>query len=525
MSVEDAVQIEMTINGRPVGEWVKTGVSLEDNNVALTTVEGIEIATVGEEWPAATGAFTLTSEHIASVIASQADPAIKSPRVKLGHNSALTPDDPADPFSGMPVFGKFVNLRTNEAGTQLIGDIVGIPKWAAEVLPYAWPSRSGEWLKEWDNFGTAKARYPMCLSAVALLGVELPGITTIEDLPAFFTAEGPEGVKVVVDGAKVRASARKKEDMPTTTTHRAGNVVITSVDSADVRSSFFSDFATLDSGRYWWWPTQVFINPQAVIAEDDDTGNLYFVEYEVGSDDAINWKEPVEVKHQFVEADGDKVLAGVREQEPVARFTTAAEVRPKDRIKTNDKKETETVAKTAIDIQGLRSRLGLSEEQLPDDATDEQINEALKAPTGDPAPPTNLDPATPGSPNAGEEEDTADTDGKTVRVSKKVWDETQARLERVETAERLRVEKETTARRDRKASDAVRTGRIAPSEKEYYRELLDIDETKTSAKLDALTPGKVPVDERGTDPAPDHASVQGTGLIPELNRNRDKQEA
>lgn len=475
----------------------------DDITVALTTVEGIEIASVGEEWPAATGPFTLTQGHIESVVASQEDPAIKSPRVKLGHDSMLTPDQPNSVFGGKPVFGKFVNLRLTDNNQTLVGDITGIPKWAAEVLPYAWPSRSGEWLEDWTNFGTSKT-WPMVLSAVALLGVELPAITTIEDLPALFTAEGPAGVKVIVDGAQVRASARK-EAMP---------AIVTSVDSSDVRSSFFDDFAPLGSDRQWWWPNQVFINPTAVIASDDDTGDLYFVPY-TPKDDEVEWGEPVPIKHQYVDKDKGTVLAGAQ---PAKVFTSAAEARPADRRRTNDKKEGKTTMATvqSIDIPALRSRLGFSEEQLPDDATEEQINELLTAEVEET-----------------EEEETEETESEeeeteeepvanTTTVSTAVWEQMQGRLKRLEATETQRTTAEATRRRDQKADFAVTTGRITPAEKTHYREMLDVDEKRTSKLIDNLAPGRVPVDERGINTsAEDPGPARGTGLIPELNRNRE----
>jgi hypothetical protein len=496
-----------------MSDRVLTSALVVDENVAvaLTTVEGIEIATVGEDWPSASGPFTLTAEHIASVIASQDDPAIKSPRVKLGHTSSLTPDDPTDPFSGMPVFGKFVNLRTDESGGTLIGDIAGIPKWAAEVLPYAWPSRSGEWWRDFDNFGTAKKQYPMVLTAVALLGVELPGITTIEDLPALFTAEGPEGVTVVVDGAKIRASS-KGDTIKTTRTVKTGSAVITSVDSYDVRKSFFTDFATEESGRYWWWPIETFINPLAVIC-DDEEGNLYFVTYSVGEDDAISWGDPEQVKHQYVAAEGGKVLANIQQQ-PVMKFATAADARPPDRQrrKTTQTKEASPV-KPEI-IQQVRKLHGLTEEQLPDDADDATLEQALSGlPEPEPEP----------EPEPAPEPEPVPTSKLNLPAGVSAIDTETLTQMQTDLARLTKKDKESEmTKRVTEVEKAISDRKIPPSRKEHYTALMERDPEGTRELFSKLEAGAVPGPETGTseDVTASRMSAGGTGLIPELNRER-----
>ena len=58
-----------------------------------------------------------------------------------------------------------------------------------------------------------------------------------------------------------------------------------------------------------------------------------------------------------------------------------------------------------------------------------------------------------------------------------------------------------TAARDRSINDAVRTGRIAPSQREHFSSLYDADPAGTAALLNKLEPGLVPLAEIGHDQA------------------------
>lgn len=482
------------------------------SETALTTVTGIEIADVGEDWPAMTGPVTFTREHFESIIASQDDSAVKSPRVKLGHlDERFTPDGGVNVFDGQPVFGKFTNLRLSENGLTLIGDIVGIPKWAAEVLPYAWPSRSGEWWMDYTSAGTGKT-WPMVLTAVALLGVELPAVATIADLPAFFTADMPEGVRVVVDGGLIRASAGKAEMRILTV---GGRQVRTSVGFEDIRHSFFEDFATEESGRYWWWPTQIFLDPQAVIAVNEDTGDAYFVAYSVAGD-AVEWAEPVEVRHQFVSADDGAVLAS----RTAAVYKTAATARPSERVRTTDENREvndvrvrtstgeviEVPDGTAL-VDGAAVRLAL---RLPEDATDEQVAEAIEAAATEPTPDPRAD--------ADREDDREDDevtvpDGMSL-VSTAVLNEMRSEIADLRRTSETRTARETRDRHERIIETALNDGKIAPSEVEEWREGLRENEKRMTSLLDKLPKNsRINTRERGEVNTSDGTDRRGTGLF------------
>src|SRR4051794_29198864 len=93
-----------------------------------------------------TGVYYVTAEHLADMVAAQDDPLIRRPRVKLGHLSVLFQTlagmhDPAPlQDDAEPAFGSVENLRTDDAGSKLLGDLTQVPAWLAEAMPSAYPT-------------------------------------------------------------------------------------------------------------------------------------------------------------------------------------------------------------------------------------------------------------------------------------------------------------------------------------------------------------------------------------------------
>lgn len=484
-------------------------------NDSLITLPNVPIAEVGEDWHTTTGDFTFTTTDLMAAVNAVDDPAIKTPRLKLGHmDPRFTPDGPGM-FDGSPALGKFINMRMTDNGQTLVADIAGVPKWLADVMPTAYPSRSIEGY--WDVTTATGHKHQFVVTAVSLLGVELPAVETLEDLTVLLSAEGPDGVQIV-DGARVAAS-------------RGGNMpdrVAASVATEDVRRAFFENVAVDE--RQWWWIHAVYFDPPIIIA-DDEQGGFFAVPFKTSGDE-VTFKEPVEVRIQYVNKDTGAVAAGKQHRgEPVKVFASAAESRP-----TTTKEEDVS----DIDRSVLIQRLG-----LPEDATDENINEKLAEgiPAAGPAadPPADPPEGGEGEPEGGEPEGegagepegapvpepVAASDG-TVRVEKEAWERNQAAIARFEAQEKVNQRSE----RDKTISDAVQAGKFSKSRADHWRKLWDADPEGAKATIASLAPDVIPVTERGSAPAEEDLSQEAypASWFPELqaknnNQSRVAQEA
>src|SRR4051794_34538947 len=179
----------------------------------FVTVKDVELCSAGMDWPAAGGLVTLTLEHIADCVRAGEDTLITPARLKIGHTDPrfADPDDPGhDPFyDGEPAFGSIANLRLTNDGATATGDYVNMPKWLADVLPSAFPSRSiegaysivegagGELVARWDVETPTGRHYSFVLTACALLGVQAPAVKDLEDLQ--FRLTDGDGVMVTGD--------------------------------------------------------------------------------------------------------------------------------------------------------------------------------------------------------------------------------------------------------------------------------------------------------------------------------------
>jgi hypothetical protein len=174
------------------------------------TVADQELLSTGRRWRGATGEYYVTSEHLADMVAAQADPLIRAPRVKLGHLSVLFQTlagmhDPAPlQDDAEPAFGSITNLRLDEGATTLIGDLIEVPAWLADAMPSAYPTRSAEWVWDYETAGGKK--YSAVLTDVALGGVWEPAVEDLADVTreqavaalATLLAEGPEAMEAAL---------------------------------------------------------------------------------------------------------------------------------------------------------------------------------------------------------------------------------------------------------------------------------------------------------------------------------------
>ena len=164
----------------------------------LRTIPAVELVTVGT-WQGSTGTWTVTVDLIAAAVEAHASGRLPRPLLKLGHIDSR--------FDGEPAIGWVENIRAADGGQTLVGDFAGVPGWLADVAASAYPNRSVEAVH--GLVLSDGSRYPMALTAVALLGVTAPGIGTLKSLQDVATLYGvtePIGT-VADDWSQVAASA------------------------------------------------------------------------------------------------------------------------------------------------------------------------------------------------------------------------------------------------------------------------------------------------------------------------------
>lgn len=480
------------------------------------TIPNVEIASAGMEWPTANGPLTVRMDHLADAArAANDDPLIQPPRIKIGHTDPRFNSDEArekdhDPFAdfdGEPAVGVVRNLRVANDGAVLLGDYTEVPRWLAEALPSAFPNRSmegsysvkpgpaGEPQGTWEVRTEGGNRYSLVITAVALLGVERPAVRDLADLQRFLVA----GEGLVVTGTEPEPVAAK-----------AAAQMRASIDT--VIDQFIFEWATGD--RKYWWPREVWTDPNEIIA-DDDEGSLYRIPFNSDDEQGIRIGEPIQVVQTFEDAPAAALAASIRKGgKSLARFETR-DAAVGDREGGVSGSATNPSMDPAAE---LRKVLGLSAS-----ASDDEVKSALAAREGDEetgngeggetgAPVSQPGPETETGDGEGDGETPAEGEGETpaepegegaeastVTVDRATWRETQRQAR--EGAE-ARGEQRRSAR-DQVIASAVEDGKFPPYRADHYRGLYDSDPEGTEQLIANLADGLVPVDERGSsrDPA------------------------
>ena len=490
----------------------------------LVSIPRVPLIETGIDWPASTGPVTFTEGQLrAAAEAPYNDQAVKLPRLRFGHTGAGTsPTQSADHKFEQPCVGKFINLRVEDEGNTLYADLVGVPKWLGAILPTAYPNRSVE-----AFFGVSTntgKQHDMIITSVALLGENLPGVQTLDDLEYLFSDEPTEWIDALTADTKVAASQTQPGGDPIPQQR-----VAASVDTGDVRSAFYEQVATEDSGRYWWWLHQMYLDPTVVIAEDEAM-EYWLVPYSA-STSGVEFGEPVQVFIQWVEKDSGKVAASVKLPtefgQPSQVWASAEESRPEGRNKNNQE------TKMGVNIPNLRTALGLSETDLPDDATEEQVNAALEAhaskPDDKPEDEPEIDDDDDESGDDDEPTGTQASKGNVIQVDREVWEQTRAGAQ---AGMELRHERD---RADNEAflSTALRKGKISPATKASYLKQMNGPKNdgngpakaEIRSMIEELPEGVLPVTEEGHSGGADETTKasQGTGLFPDLEARRNEQ--
>ncbi len=466
------------------------------------TVEGVELATVGEDWPTSAGEGTFTFENLAdAVTAANEDPHIRIPRGKLGHLSEVNGElRIVNPFEGIgdaaPAFGLYTNLRLTNDGAVVVADWVEVPEWLATASPSAWPSRSIEATRDVTTEGGKK--YTMVITAVSSLGIYLPAVTDLDDLQRFMV-QGPD------EATTAAAHTPEEGRMPESTA--------ASVDTGTVRQRFNFEWTLdneFDGDTYWWWARSVRVDPNEIVADDDD-GGIWLVPFETDGKDEITFGDPVKVREEFVPVSAAATAVLARHKERAGQRVLATNLerpeKPAPKTAASSQPDPQEDEMTDVNLDALRSKLG-----LPEDASTEDINEALAggAPAADAVPITRTDEIPEpsgereGAPAAEPAEPVAASaelpDG-FVAVPASKWEEVQANSVK---GAKLADDTETT-RRDDTFAMACKAGKVAPADKVGLYTMHANRETRArfytlltaSVKDGGLAPGLVPVTEIG----------------------------
>lgn len=492
----------------------------------LMTVANVEICATGVEYQLASGTRTFTPEDLADAVASQDDPAIVAPRIKIGHvdprfNTIMTPDGIMD---GEPALGTVQDLRLSADGHTIFGDYVGVPAWLAQIMASAYPSRSIEGGQGVETVTGHKWR--LVITDVALLGVVWPGVSTLEDIQQLYSENGPDGLMVV---EAVTATGGEPMD------RRVVAAPITAaVNVDDVRRQYYDG---LSAEQMWWWIRAIYLNPNELIVDDDD-GQMYRVPFTV-SGDSITFSDPTPVQIQYVDQAKDKTKASV----PLPLLPGAGQVTKVYASRAESRPGT-PVQGGQMDPAEIRSLLGLAP-----DASDDEVRQAMQnrqpaatgdgatppapaappapapaapAPASPPATPATPAPAAepgaapeapaeaPATPAPGEPAPAAAPAPETAAAAappalppgyKVISEEDLKSLQAGVAAAQTVVRTANETKRDDKITAAIKAGKFPPAQREHYQRMWDGNAEGTEQFIDSLADNVVPVEARGVNPA------------------------
>lgn len=184
---------------------------VDNNGIRLVTVKNVPLMCIGMEFPASTGPVTFDFGDLASAVQADGDPTIPRPRVKLGHTDPRFNACPCPKcgewidwggwtnnehvFDAIPSFGFVENMSLQNGGGWIYADLTSVPKWLADVMPVAYPSRS---IEGWFGYNSVNDKaYKFIITDLALLGVVFPGVMNLADLPSMYGDSQPDEVQFV----------------------------------------------------------------------------------------------------------------------------------------------------------------------------------------------------------------------------------------------------------------------------------------------------------------------------------------
>ena len=468
------------------------------SGVSLVTVSDVELLRAGVEYQLSTGPRTFTPEDLRdAVMAANEDPSIPAPRLKLGH---IDPRFNSDEYDGTPAFGTAANLRLSDNGMAVRGDYEAVPEWLAPILASAYPSRS---IEGFDNVVSMQNKsWRFVLSACSLLGVQWPGITTLEDLPRYYGEEIPSDVVITdeIVEAVVAASAKSTGGDPLKLFKRTA----ASANLDDVRRAFYMQYCEENPESVWWWISAVLTDPNELVVEDDETGQLYKVTYSSDDRGVVSFGEAEPVRIDYIPDDSPVDVVKAAAGHVAATLALGREVLASWPTREESMKLPTTASGGAMDPKQIeiRKRLGLAE-----DASDAEVKDALRemnglaglelvgeepAPEPEPVPEPEPEPEPVPEPQAVSASHGTKLPPGTVLID----EDTLATLRAGGEAAMEVVKERKEEKRVGLVAAAMADGRIPPARKDHWLAQLEADPGAESV-LAALAPGLVPVGERG----------------------------
>jgi hypothetical protein len=481
------------------------------------TVADVEIISAGRNWKGGSS-YYITGEHLSDMVAAQADPLIRAPRVKLGHWDTLfgalagMHDPTVGSTDGEPGFGTVCNLRLVEGGAKIIGDLTEVPDWLAAAMPSAYPTRSAEWV--WDHETQGGHCYTAVLTDLALGGVWEPAV---EDLADITREQATAALQVLLEQGPEAALAAltTPEEAPMATKTATASV------SVDRIVGQFEDWAWNEDDQhdgfstYWWFARDIRLDPDEVIAGDGE-GGTFRVPFSTDGEHGVTFGTPVEVRETYVDVTAPAAAASAA-QDRHSQRVLAHDLPVPDRITNqarasaepdHEEKTMDESVRTFLERQGLD----------PETVTEDQINAAsvfaAASALPDHEPKTTADLEPDPAPDPVLEPAAAATDPVADEQARKL-EETSREVAELKAAAAAREDREIRERRDGLATAWVQEGRITPAEHDHYRGLLDINEDGTVALASKLAAGRVPVDGRRGTAAAD-TEITTTGWFPQL---------
>lgn len=170
----------------------------------------IEILDIGN-WDASTGPLKITAKFADELVENTNELialGLLAPPAKLGHPKME--DQSLLQQEGWPAAGWVKNLRRE--GSKIIGDVVKVPEKLADLIEAAgYRKVSAEF---WKSFGKVSGKgksYGPVLTAIALLGEELPAVSTLDDMLALFRAGARPAVVQLSGSSKDRVVLLEKK--------------------------------------------------------------------------------------------------------------------------------------------------------------------------------------------------------------------------------------------------------------------------------------------------------------------------